>query len=420
MNYSTYRFTLDLRKHKSQMSIAVFRCDTAVRLCISLTDGGNPYYINDGIRAVFYGKRADGEPLIHPCMIKEQTEIVYDFEDTTSAIEGIVECEIRLYGSDNKLITAPRFIIVVDEKLVNDTDVDLEGSPISALDEIFLSENRRVEEHEQMRETVEGFSAELDTAKDDINSLEEKEEWDYVITSLDDFTTENLATMSGRVLVKGVEVGEYLGITVPSSIKHIGFIDSKFGYVNITAESKETSISGFVGYEFDTGYEMISPVLTNFGQVEHCTGLLTVKDCDNISHCQIRQAINCTNLIDIYSMVAGIGLFDLANFSECTLLDNIRIYNTSGHEVVEFNNCKHISNVHIMQGKDGGISYVNCDWVDGDTCDGYFTAEDNGKVQTVNTDGGKSLISVYSQDEIDTKLGDISTILTALHEGGVQ
>ena len=66
------------------------------------------------------------------------------------------------------------------------------------------------------------------------------------------------------------------------------------------------------------------------------------------------------------------------------------------------------------------LNYVDCFKVDGDTCDGYYTEEDVGKVQTVNTSGEKSLISVYDKEEIDTKLGDISTILTALHEGGIQ
>lgn len=144
MNNSTYRFTLDLQKHNSQMSIAVYKRDNAVRLYISLTDGGKPYIIEDGSYAVFCGKRADGEPLTHNCMIGNNTEIIYDFKDSTSLVEGIVNCQLRLYGVDNQLITAPRFIIVVEERVVTDEDIGIDEDTKSALDEIFLAENRRI------------------------------------------------------------------------------------------------------------------------------------------------------------------------------------------------------------------------------------------------------------------------------------
>ena len=143
MKYSTYRFTLDLQKHQSQISIAVFQYDTAVRLYISLTDGGIPYHIADGCRAVFYGKRPDGTDLIHTCMIEGNTRIVYDFNDQTACSEGTVDAQICLYGIDGELITAPRLIIVVSERTVNPANIDLEGSPLSALEQIIASETSR-------------------------------------------------------------------------------------------------------------------------------------------------------------------------------------------------------------------------------------------------------------------------------------
>lgn len=161
MNYSTYRFTLDLQKHQSQMSIAVFRYDTAVKLYISLTDGGKPYLMKDGCKAYFFGKRADGAELVHPCMIQNNTEVIYAFEDTTSCIDGIVDCQIRLYGTDGRLITAPRFIIVVDERVIIDENVEITGNTLSALDEILTNEtarvdaeNRRVEAEEERKKLI--------------------------------------------------------------------------------------------------------------------------------------------------------------------------------------------------------------------------------------------------------------------------
>ena len=61
-------------------------------------------------------------------------------------------------------------------------------------------------------------------------------------------------------------------------------------------------------------------------------------------------------------------------------------------ELVEFKNCKHISNVHYVTSVEGNkITYENCLFVDGDTCDGYYTKEDEGKVPGVSLDGLKKL-----------------------------
>ena len=144
MKCSTYRFALDLQKHQSQMSIAVYANDSAVRFSITLTDGGLPYCIEDGCRAVFYGMRPDDEPLIHNCMIEGNRRIIYDFNESTAKEVGITECQIRLYGADGRLISAPRFIIVVDERVVTESDLDEEeGSTLAALDAIFASETAR-------------------------------------------------------------------------------------------------------------------------------------------------------------------------------------------------------------------------------------------------------------------------------------
>ena len=143
MRYSTYRFTLDLQKHQSQISIAVFQYDTAVRLYISLTDGGIPYHIADGCRAVFYGKRPDGTDLVHNCAIEGNTRIIYDFNDQTACCEGTVDAQICLYGIDGDIITAPRLIIVASPRTVNPINIDLEDSPLVALDQIIASETAR-------------------------------------------------------------------------------------------------------------------------------------------------------------------------------------------------------------------------------------------------------------------------------------
>lgn len=149
MNFSTYRFTLDLQKHQSQMSIAAFQYDTAIKLSIGLTDGGVPYYLEDGCIAVLWGTKANGEPIAHKCSIEGNTRIIYEFNKETANVIGVADCQIRLYKDGEEKISAPKFIIVVGERVVNDADVFNSGDgafeeQFSALDDIFTKESGRV------------------------------------------------------------------------------------------------------------------------------------------------------------------------------------------------------------------------------------------------------------------------------------
>lgn len=148
MNFSTYRFTLDLQKHKSQISIAAFQYDTAIKLSIGLTDGGVPYHLDGNLRAELYGKKPSGNSIVHDCSIEENSRIIYTFEKTTANEIGVTTCQICIYDANDEQISAPKFTLVVGEKAVSDDDVfedeDFEGK-YSALDTIFTSESERVE-----------------------------------------------------------------------------------------------------------------------------------------------------------------------------------------------------------------------------------------------------------------------------------
>ena len=116
MNYSKYRFNLDMQSNISQVSLPVRQGDTSVNLYIGLTmDGGNPYLIEEGCRAVFVAKKADGNLLINDCMIEKGTTIRYTLTQQTTSFPGVTDCEIRLYGADGNVITTPRVILVVYE-----------------------------------------------------------------------------------------------------------------------------------------------------------------------------------------------------------------------------------------------------------------------------------------------------------------
>lgn len=145
MNYSKYRFNLDMQSYISQISLPVRQHDTGIVLRINLTDGGVPYSIKNGCRAVFYARKADGNPLMNDCVIEKNTTICYTLTPQTTACSGVVDCEVRLYGTDGNLITTPRFILVVDSRVVHDEDFPLSDSEQTILDNIIISETQRVD-----------------------------------------------------------------------------------------------------------------------------------------------------------------------------------------------------------------------------------------------------------------------------------
>lgn len=164
MNYSIFRFTLNMYNHRSQASVAAFRGDTAVRLVITLTDGGIPYVIGDGCTAVLGGTKADGNKLQDFCVIENNTRIIYDFTEQTTSCPGIVNCDITLLDLDGKVITAPKFIIVVDEKEVGYDDAIESSSEFKSLERLLgvaVAEEGRVDAEiarkagETLRQTAE-------------------------------------------------------------------------------------------------------------------------------------------------------------------------------------------------------------------------------------------------------------------------
>lgn len=135
-NNSVFSFSLDLHETQSQIAIPVSQYDTARTFLISLREGNAPFYIADGVKAVFSAKKPDDAVLLTECAIINNLEVRYDFTAQTASAKGIVDCQLRLYNHDETLIASPRFCIVVYERAVNDGDVPLSESDTSALDTV--------------------------------------------------------------------------------------------------------------------------------------------------------------------------------------------------------------------------------------------------------------------------------------------
>ena len=174
MNYSKYRFNLDMQSYISQVSLPVRQHDTGIILRINLTDGGVPYVIRDGCRAVFYARKSDGNPLMNDCIIEKNTTICYELTQQTTACSGVVDCEVRLYGSDGNLITTPRFILVIDSRVVHDEDFPLSDAEQTVLDNIILSEQARIKAEEEREIASAEALAKAEQAEELVDELIER------------------------------------------------------------------------------------------------------------------------------------------------------------------------------------------------------------------------------------------------------
>ena len=132
MIYSYYKISLDIQNHGSNVSLKAKKGDTGRLLYISLMDGGKPYALAEDCYAVLAAKKADGNILYNKCTINGNM-ICYEFTPQTTSAVGNAECEIKLYGAENRLITSARFTLIVEDTVYNEGDEIEPEKEVSAL-----------------------------------------------------------------------------------------------------------------------------------------------------------------------------------------------------------------------------------------------------------------------------------------------
>ena len=143
MNFSNFRFTLDLHSLHSQTSIPVMLGDTGITWHINLCDGGKPYLISNGALAKISIKRPTGTYHETFCEIRENTTIVYPFEQETCAVVGLHNCEITLYGVSGAVLGTPRFSMVVSDRVIKNDEINLTDHDHTIVDAIAVEEAKR-------------------------------------------------------------------------------------------------------------------------------------------------------------------------------------------------------------------------------------------------------------------------------------
>ena len=158
---STKKISLDIHSPSSGEVVNAKRGDTGRRVCISLVDGGVPYVISDECYAVFTAKKPDGNVLYNHCTI-ENNIITYEITEQTTAVEGRVNCEILLYGADDKLITSPKFTILVYGTVYKVGDEIQSEDEIDALTHLISVATSTIHEGNELIEDLENSKEELD------------------------------------------------------------------------------------------------------------------------------------------------------------------------------------------------------------------------------------------------------------------
>ena len=124
MNDSIKQLSLDFHQSTSREEVKVKKGDNKRQIRISLVDGGKPYRISEGCYAAMTGTKPDGKKIFNECSIDGNT-IVYNVTNQTSAVPGVVNCEVVLYDADDQRITSSKFtILVVDTEYTEGDDIE--------------------------------------------------------------------------------------------------------------------------------------------------------------------------------------------------------------------------------------------------------------------------------------------------------
>lgn len=234
--------------------------------------------------------------------------------------------------------------------------------------------------------------------------------YDYVVT--DSLQFRNIGSLKGRILVKNVTftVGDN------GSVYKVSNDTSLLEFVNTSAEqnirftiegNSNCKISGLKLPYLDS-----EVYIKNFGNVEDCilhgyySGSFV--NCTHVENCSAAYITSCKYVINCELSSEGDAVVQSCDYvSGICISDDFRGYYANTNVVCE--DCNFVSNV------DADGTYINCKYVDPDTCRGFVKSEDVGKVQVLTNDGTFATMTPVSNDTFNATIGDISTALDTLH-----
>ena len=129
----TYRaFSLEIWENEPQLSLSVYSGETGRGFEIELMDKGENYLIPENCRAVFTALKPDGKLIFNPCQIQDN-KIFYTLTPQSTALAGLLSCQLRLYGENDALILSPRFSLLVRPSVYSDEGILESENEVAAL-----------------------------------------------------------------------------------------------------------------------------------------------------------------------------------------------------------------------------------------------------------------------------------------------
>ena len=164
MNASIYRISLDIQSAFANVALDAKRADTGRKIHITLTDGGFPYQISPECYAVFTATKPDGNKVFNHCTIEGNT-IIYKITPQTVAAVGMAECEIKVYGADDHLLTSACFNLVINEPVVDEDDEIESETEVDALTHLISEATTAIYESKETTKEAREVLAELEESQ---------------------------------------------------------------------------------------------------------------------------------------------------------------------------------------------------------------------------------------------------------------
>lgn len=265
--------------------------------------------------------------------------------------------------------------------------------------------------------------------------------WDHVITKVANLNSEYLATLSGNVLIKDIDntTGNYpRNISINSNISTLGI----FNCDDLDGYTFTSTVGAKVKLIMDNTRTFNSGDINIVGFYEVCGadgGYVNISNCFYVHDCRVFNISNCDFVTRINGYATITDCKSVSNWfdargtvTSCKAVSNVFVDPGTDITTVQgrltITNCQQVRNIN--KGERSSITYTNCTYVDGFSCADYYGAEDVGKVPVITADGSSQVGELggssgdYTALEqrvtaIENDIGDISTILTLLHEGGI-
>lgn len=152
MEPTIHTITLDLQRPCKFGALTVKKGDTHRLLQLRLLSGGKSYAISPDCYGVFTAQKPDGTVIYNPC-VREGNTLLYQLTPQTTSAVGTLECEIKLYGPEDALLTTASFTLTVEDTVYAEgEDAITSAGEATALTQLITQARDTIEQMEKVLE----------------------------------------------------------------------------------------------------------------------------------------------------------------------------------------------------------------------------------------------------------------------------